>query len=64
MMQVAYDHERPQKCFQRGANPEASEGRQAYLSSAYLWKTNTCCSSISLCRKEIDGVSVSDTVHG
>src|SRR6218665_2160265 len=36
---------------------------RAYLSSVCLWNTNICC-RISLCRKESDSVSVSDSENG
>jgi len=54
----------PSRNFSRGVQTQRLvKGWKAYLSSVYLTNTTTCC-RISLCRKESNGFSVSDTLHG
>jgi len=50
----------PAGFFQEVVQTSASEGLNGI--SVYLWNSNICY-RISLCRKETDGVSVSDSVH-
>jgi len=57
------DHGRPQNLSRGVKTHGLVKGLKDYLSNVYLWNTNTCC-RISLCRKEFEGVSVSDSVHG